>query len=224
MAERLRIKFLGTSVDPCSQVTPHDNVSLLTSTKADSKVMEQGKQLFDHFIADRMSKGQDDSSIRSVSLPPELGQTAARLCELASTFAQSPERLMVKEAAKAVRDDFSLSELADLLFSMMSDSKNLEEDIIVMFYFCLDLTERACVSNSNNFRHLVSYCKELVTSAVGPRVQDHGGWREVVQLTTSLLLSPQTTSLLVLAKAGLVVARALTSSAPRDPEDLGTEV
>ncbi|GFO09379.1 Apoptosis regulator bax [Plakobranchus ocellatus] len=191
-----RISLVGTSVDnDCSvpiSAKGDDSEPLYPNLAAaeerdrmDSEQELDGGQLFELFVSDQISKNKVTSPrlkeffLRHVEKTKKICDLAVRLCDLATTFSQTEERQKVKEAALTVSKDVMKQELNVILSSMMSESANIDEGIIILLFFCLDLSERILETEHEKVWEVMTWCRRGIDIAIGPYVQSHGGWTAV---------------------------------------------
>ena len=70
----------------------------------------------------------------------------------------------------------SISEVSDLFYTILKQSRDLQRDIVAIFFFCYDLTDRALSSQSQALKSMTSMLTKVMTHTVWPVVKMHGGW------------------------------------------------
>ncbi|GFS19357.1 apoptosis regulator BAX [Elysia marginata] len=203
MASRMLHRLIGSSVDdapctPSSEQKPGvavpppnacrpdmDTCSTCNKSSGAPGLSFKGGQLFELFVFDQVNKskvtsrGLKDFFTQPADCTRDACETAARLCDLAVTFSQSEDRQKVKDAAMTVSNHMMRQELTTALQAMLSESPSLDEGILVLFFFCLDLSARLLETEHREVWEVLTYCKTALDLALNPYVSAHGGWAAV---------------------------------------------
>ncbi|KAK3788746.1 hypothetical protein RRG08_029196 [Elysia crispata] len=213
MASQMLQRLIGSSVDETpsfapeqrSGSSPHLPNAALHKTKSEVK----GGQLFELFVLDQVGKnkvsslGLKDFVTRPAECTQEVCDTATRLCQMAVVFSESEERQKVKDAALTVSPHMMRQELSTVLQAMLAEYPSLDEGVLVLFFFCLDLSARLLESEHKDAWEVLAWCRAGLDAALGPYVHARGGWVAVGSsaaqaLTTGLSLLSQVRRLVAL--------------------------
>ncbi|XP_059155858.1 uncharacterized protein LOC131940946 [Physella acuta] len=208
--QSLRRRIVGSSVDQQS-----DNTISLTSVLdlVDPAIRAQGEQLFDQFVMSQVKSyeviGPCVQSILAPRTPTPVDRTqindaSNRLCELATRFAETEERKLVKETAVMLSSNMTGQDLATILTTMIGRTNHLEEGIVVLFYFCFDIILHRMTAKWGNALEVVNLCRSSLVQILGPRVQASGGWGKVFTSGTrgGAMLGLFATGMFVLSRIG----------------------
>jgi len=159
---------------------------------------EEGEELYRQFLQSRL---------RQNNLPADFNYRIqdplqSDLASLAERFTRSHGREQVREKA----EELDLSELSadnfnSLLAELFHDGGVTQERLLVLFFFCSDLTIRAARAGLESLcERITSWTLSFIRSTVMLWVRVHGGWARVLRgsgsYTDSLLLVGSVTLLL----------------------------
>lgn len=207
-AARVLQRLVGSSVDegPSPNMNASGSSELSTSTDSDQdlepgtaglgdapepKYYFEGAQLFELFVFDQISKNKvashalKDLIMKPASYTREVCDKAAMLCDMAVTFAQSEDRQKVKDAAMTVSSCMIRQELTNVLRATLEEAANLDEGVVVLFFFCLDLSVRLLETEHREALAVINWCKNAIDIVLEPYGLAPGGW---VRLPLEILL------------------------------------
>ncbi|XP_022920791.1 uncharacterized protein [Onthophagus taurus] len=104
------------------------------------------------------------------------------LIELADRFRASPQRLWVHDQAQNVDlESLNFQSFQDLLDGLFQEGGVTYERVLVLFFFCTDLTIRAFSEKLLEYFHRIN---QWITSYIGNRlslwIEEQGGWGAVL--------------------------------------------
>eukprot|EP00088_Acartia_fossae_P021576 TRINITY_DN22985_c0_g1_i1.p1 TRINITY_DN22985_c0_g1~~TRINITY_DN22985_c0_g1_i1.p1 ORF type:complete len:262 (+),score=1.04 TRINITY_DN22985_c0_g1_i1:41-826(+) len=143
--------------------------------------LEQGERLYRNFLRDQLhqsnlSPPRGDSLFSADSLEHDLASLAER-------FSRSEGREQVRERAEAVDLSTLNSEnFNSLLTELFHDGGITQERLLVLFFFCSDLTIRACREGLTSLcRKITLWTLAFVRGTVTASVRIQGGWSRVLR-------------------------------------------
>jgi len=142
---------------------------------------EQGERLYRNFLRDQLhqnnlSPPRGDSLFSSDPLEHDLASLAER-------FSRSEGREQVRERAEAVDLSTLNSEnFNSLLSELFHDGGITQERLLVLFFFCSDLTIRACREGLTSLcRKITLWTLAFIRGTVTVSVRIQGGWSRVLR-------------------------------------------
>ncbi|KAH3830553.1 hypothetical protein DPMN_103798 [Dreissena polymorpha] len=160
---------------------------------------EEGKVLFSNFLVKEICK--ERNKVENEQITPELLQKELHLCtpsdhknqawiqvgtelrRYADDFAKSKERKKVRNKANEILERQGSSPIAREQFrAMLSELLKggiTRHKIIVLFFFCVDVTIAAMYRTIELCRDLVQWSLEFIVEKVCSWVQNNGGWGAV---------------------------------------------
>jgi hypothetical protein len=128
------------------------------------------------------------------------------LRQVADAFARSKERQYIRQRAQSVDlESITLDNFLQLLQELFQGGGITRERILVLFFFCADVTIEAIKRGFNRtFRHLMEWSLRYITTRVAQWVHNHGGWSAV--LSSSLNVACQVTACLAFISIAVACA------------------
>lgn len=159
-------------------------------TTTDSETEQRGEEYSDEMEGEELYRQFLESRLRQNNLPVNFNyrrQDPLRsdLASLAERFTRSQGREQVREKA----EELDLSELSaenfnSLLEELFHDGGVTQERLLVLFFFCSDLTIRAARAGLESLcERITSWTLSFIRSTVMLWVRLHGGWARVLRGT-----------------------------------------
>jgi len=143
--------------------------------------LEQGERLYRNFLRDQLHQN---------NLSPPRGDSLFSvdplehdLASLAERFSTSEGREQVRERAEAVDlSSLNCENFNSLLTELFDDGGITQERLLVLFFFCSDLTIRACREGLTSLcRKITLWTLAFVRGTVTASVRIQGGWSRVLR-------------------------------------------
>ncbi|PVD19782.1 hypothetical protein C0Q70_20273 [Pomacea canaliculata] len=169
-----------TEATTCVDADPFDG-------HVDEDVVEEGRQLFNNFVYERVkSQGTEELADVTVLTPagyanPLWAKTGRELRIMADEFARTTERQRVQEQASQVNTNITYEEFKDLLSELFAAGGITKERIVVLFFFCSDVAIRSLQRGMDLFTRVISWSLSFITEFVCSWVRSHGGWNQVMK-------------------------------------------
>lgn len=182
---RLRISR-GRSSDDFDYQGEVSDDNAETAWETEEDVVEEGKQLFQNFVVDRV-RTETPEAVEKIPIltpagyaNPMWAKTGRELRHMADVFAQTAERRRVQQKASEVSTNISAQEFKDLLSELFAAGGITKERIVVLFYFCSDVAIRSLKRGADLCAQFIQWSMSFITDRVCSWVRSHGGWGEVM--------------------------------------------
>nr|KAG5690688.1 hypothetical protein BaRGS_013474 [Batillaria attramentaria] len=147
-----------------------ENVEETWETEED--VVEEGKQLFQNFVFERVRTETPDA-VQDIQIltpagyaNPVWAKTGRELRHMADVFAQTAERKRVKQKASEVSTNITYEEFKDLLTELFAAGGITKERIVVLFFFCSDVAIRCLKRGAELCSQFITWSMSFITEKV----------------------------------------------------------
>jgi len=171
-----------------------DNVGALEEIREEA---EEGQHLYLEFIRTEIERFgafqlPTDLNLHDPEITPERLNSWTRagrdLRQMADAFAQSKEREDVRRQAQSIRlESLDLNSFLVLLRELFQGDGITSERILVLFFFCADLTIEALKKGYNRiYLQIIEWSLRYISTQVARWVHSHGGWGVVLRSSLTI--------------------------------------
>ncbi|XP_044736080.1 uncharacterized protein LOC123298201 isoform X2 [Chrysoperla carnea] len=152
------------------------------------EIVDEGLRLYLQFLQDeiahcRLNPPDCLNSSNSGTIPRNIG--SLRL--LADQFSSSPHRQWVRMQAESVPlDSIDFVSFTELLLGLFQEGGVTWERVVVLFFFCADLSIRALKESlMRTFQRITQWTTTFICDNFSRWVAANGGWTEILQTSIS---------------------------------------
>ncbi|XP_023335127.1 apoptosis regulator BAX-like [Eurytemora carolleeae] len=143
---------------------------------------ERGVQLYGEFLSHNLER-ENLPGLVNLRLPQVQDSLNYDLARLAEVFSQSEERDLVRQRAEEIDlESLSTENFLSLINELFHDGGITQERVLVLFFFCSDLTIRACRAGLGSLcLNITNWTLGFLRRTVAVWVRVQGGWSKVLR-------------------------------------------
>lgn len=159
----------------------------------DSEMLNEGATIYREFLREEFRRRniQEPPCLNSNPYPrmransmADVVRASNQLCFMSDQFARSPMRQWVQEQADSVSLQYlDFNSFSDLLYGLFQEGGVTWERVLVLFFFCADVSIRAFREKlQGQFHDIISWSLQFISGKQFTQwIQDNGGWARVLQ-------------------------------------------